>query len=188
MSKERKPSYLQENARWEELESNYEDGYPTILSDTCPPHLHLSHLNRNSLFLKPDEARGVLLANMAASVKLFVVWEIVYSKDSSVKEMGNPCEIPRNDVSYSVKYYGEFVMGPDGQKELVGGENIMAVAYDVPTPGYKTKTTINLRLWSTTVAPEYFDLDAFNSKDHPKAYEALKRVEKICLLSEFSNF
>ncbi|GJR76752.1 serine/threonine-protein kinase CTR1 [Tanacetum coccineum] len=33
--------------------------------------------------------------------------------------MGNPCEIPRNDVSYSVKYYGEVVMGPDGQKEWV---------------------------------------------------------------------
>ncbi|GKA76039.1 ATPase 8-like protein isoform X2 [Tanacetum coccineum] len=167
----------------------------------------------NSLFLKPDEAHGVLLANMAATMRLFVVngnntpshlivvlldrqnsKHIDYPGSTWLEprglgdSMGNPCEIPRNDVSYSVKYYGEFVMGPDGQKELVGGENIMAVAYDVPTPGYKTKTTINLRLWSTTVAPEYFDLDAFNSKDHPKAYEALKRVEKICLLSEFSNF
>ncbi|PWA98713.1 hypothetical protein CTI12_AA015700 [Artemisia annua] len=97
-------------------------------------------------------------------------------------EMGNPWEIPRNDVSYPIKFYGEVVNGPDGRKEWVGGENITAVAYDVPIPGYKTKTTINLRLWSTKVAPEYFDLNAFNSGDHPKAYEALKRAEKICYI------
>nr|GEU62661.1 alpha-1,4 glucan phosphorylase L-2 isozyme, chloroplastic/amyloplastic [Tanacetum cinerariifolium] len=97
-------------------------------------------------------------------------------------EMGNPWEIPRNDVSYPVKFYGEVVTGLDGQKEWVGGENITAVAYDVPIPGYKTKTTINLRLWSTKVAPEYFDLNAFNSGDHPRAYEALKRAEKICYI------
>ncbi|KVI05498.1 hypothetical protein Ccrd_016184 [Cynara cardunculus var. scolymus] len=97
-------------------------------------------------------------------------------------EMGNPWEVPRNDVSYPVKFYGEVVTGPDGYKEWVGGEDIMAVAYDVPIPGYKTKTTINLRLWSTKVAPEYFDLHAFNSGDHAKAYEALKKAEKICYI------
>lgn len=97
-------------------------------------------------------------------------------------EMGNPWEVPRNDVSYPVKFYGEVVTGPDGRKEWVGGEDIMAVAYDVPIPGYKTKTTINLRLWSTKVAPEYFDLHAFNSGDHAKAYEALKKAEKICYI------
>ncbi|KAJ9554239.1 hypothetical protein OSB04_018284 [Centaurea solstitialis] len=97
-------------------------------------------------------------------------------------EMGNPWEVPRNDVSYPVKFYGEVVTGTDGHKEWVGGEDIMAVAYDVPIPGYKTKTTINLRLWSTKVAPEYFDLHAFNSGDHAKAYEALKKAEKICYI------
>lgn len=94
--------------------------------------------------------------------------------------MGNPWEIPRNDVSYPVKFYGKVVTRPDGNKEWVGGEDILAVAYDVPIPGYKTKTTINLRLWSTKVGPEYFDLHAFNSGDHPKAYEALKKAEKVC--------
>ncbi|KAJ0865766.1 putative glycogen phosphorylase [Helianthus annuus] len=97
-------------------------------------------------------------------------------------EMGNPWEIPRKDVAYPIKFYGEVVTGPDGRKQWVGGENISAVAYDVPIPGYKTKTTINLRLWSTMVGPEYFDLKAFNSGDHAKAYEALKRAEKICYI------
>ncbi|KAA8529365.1 hypothetical protein F0562_033836 [Nyssa sinensis] len=97
-------------------------------------------------------------------------------------EMGNPWEIVRNDVSYPVKFYGEVILGPDGRKQWVGGEDIMAVAYDVPIPGYKTKTTINLRLWSTKVAPEEFDLRAFNAGDHAKAYETLKKAEKICYI------
>lgn len=93
--------------------------------------------------------------------------------------MGNPWEIVRNDISYPVKFYGEVVESPDGRKEWVGGEDITAVAYDVPIPGYRTKTTINLRLWSTKVAAEVFDLHAFNDGDHPKAYEAMKRAEKV---------
>ncbi|XP_021807585.1 alpha-1,4 glucan phosphorylase L-2 isozyme, chloroplastic/amyloplastic-like [Prunus avium] len=97
-------------------------------------------------------------------------------------EMGNPWEIPRNDVSYPVKFYGEVVSGPDGNKQWIGGENVTAVAYDVPIPGYKTKTTVNLRLWSTKVAPEEFDLHAFNTGDHAKAYAAIKNAEKICYI------
>ncbi|KAL5826292.1 hypothetical protein ACOSQ4_018089 [Xanthoceras sorbifolium] len=97
-------------------------------------------------------------------------------------EMGSPWEIARNDVSYPVKFYGKVILGPDGSKKWVGGEDIMAVAYDVPIPGYKTKTTINLRLWSTKVAPQEFDLHAFNVGDHAKAYAAIKNAEKICYI------
>ncbi|KAK6133879.1 hypothetical protein DH2020_032369 [Rehmannia glutinosa] len=97
-------------------------------------------------------------------------------------EMGNPWEIVRNDISYPVKFYGQVIQGPDGKKEWIGGEDIIAVAYDVPIPGYKTKTTINLRLWSTKVSAELFDLRAFNAGQHAKAYEALKRAEKICYI------
>ncbi|KAL0358147.1 UNVERIFIED_CONTAM: Alpha-1,4 glucan phosphorylase L-2 isozyme, chloroplastic/amyloplastic [Sesamum calycinum] len=97
-------------------------------------------------------------------------------------EMGNPWEIVRNDISYPVKFYGKVVEGSDGRKQWVGGEHIIAVAYDVPIPGYKTKTTINLRLWSTKVAADVFDLHAFNDGEHAKAYEAMKRAEKICYI------
>ncbi|KAF8399569.1 hypothetical protein HHK36_015436 [Tetracentron sinense] len=97
-------------------------------------------------------------------------------------EMGNPWEIVRNDVSYPVKFYGKVIVGSDGNKHWVGGENIKAVAYDVPIPGYKTKTTINLRLWSTKVPSENFDLHAFNSGEHAKAYEAQANAEKICYI------
>ncbi|XP_002526085.2 alpha-1,4 glucan phosphorylase L isozyme, chloroplastic/amyloplastic isoform X1 [Ricinus communis] len=95
-------------------------------------------------------------------------------------EMGNPWEIVRNDVAYPVKFYGKVVSGSDGRKHWIGGEDIKAVAYDVPIPGYKTKSTINLRLWSTKAPAEDLDLSAFNSGDHTKAYETLANAEKIC--------
>ncbi|KAF6165174.1 hypothetical protein GIB67_000758 [Kingdonia uniflora] len=95
-------------------------------------------------------------------------------------EMGNPWEIVRNDVSYHVKFYGKVVTGSDGRKHWVGGEDVRAVAHDVPIPGYKTKTTINLRLWSTKVTSQDFDLGAFNAGAHAKAYEAQTNAEKIC--------
>ncbi|CAN0896440.1 Alpha-1,4 glucan phosphorylase L-2 isozyme, chloroplastic/amyloplastic [Linum grandiflorum] len=94
--------------------------------------------------------------------------------------MGNPWEIVRNDVSYPVKFYGEVKTNSDGSKEWIGGEDITAVAYDVPIPGYKTKTTLNLRLWSTKLGPQEFDLHAFNTGDHVKAYAAMNNAEKIC--------
>lgn len=97
-------------------------------------------------------------------------------------EMGNPWEIVRHDVSYPVKFYGKVVLGSDGKNHWIGGENIMAVAYDVPIPGYKTKTTINLRLWSTKVPAKDFDLQAFNDGHHTKAYEPHLNAEKICYI------
>lgn len=97
-------------------------------------------------------------------------------------EMGNPWEIVRNDIFYPVKFYGKVVTGSDGKRRWIGGEDIMAVASDVPIPGYKTKTTINLRLWSTKVPSADFDLSAFNSGEHTKACESQANAEKICYI------
>lgn len=93
--------------------------------------------------------------------------------------MGNPWEIVRTDVSYPVKFYGKVVEGTDGRMHWIGGENIKVVAHDIPIPGYKTKTTNNLRLWSTTVPSQDFDLEAFNAGDHASAYEAHLNAEKV---------
>lgn len=101
-------------------------------------------------------------------------------------QMGNPWEIVRNDVSYPVKFYGRVVPGSDGKKQWIGGEDISAVAYDVPIPGYKTKTTINLRLWSTKVPSKEFDLSAFNAGEHSTAADALSNAEKVQYFSHCS--
>ncbi|KAL5217137.1 hypothetical protein ABZP36_017821 [Zizania latifolia] len=95
-------------------------------------------------------------------------------------QMENPWEIVRNGISYPVRFYGKVVEGTDGRKHWIGGENIKAVAHDIPIPGYKTKTTNNLRLWSMTVPAQDFNLDAFNVGDYTSAYEAHLNAEKIC--------
>ncbi|XP_021770915.1 alpha-1,4 glucan phosphorylase L isozyme, chloroplastic/amyloplastic-like [Chenopodium quinoa] len=95
-------------------------------------------------------------------------------------EIANPWELVRNDVSYIIKFYGKVASGSDGRSHWIGGEDIKAVAYDVPIPGYLTKTTINLRLWSTTVPSDDFDLSAFNAGEHTKANEARANAEMIC--------
>ncbi|XP_044468172.1 alpha-1,4 glucan phosphorylase L isozyme, chloroplastic/amyloplastic [Mangifera indica] len=97
-------------------------------------------------------------------------------------ELGNPWEMVRNDVLYPIKFYGKVVSGSDGKRHWIGGEDIQAVAYDVPIPGYRTKTTINLRLWSTKAPSEDFDLYAFNSGEHTKAADTLSNAEKICYI------
>ncbi|CAM6099645.1 unnamed protein product [Calypogeia fissa] len=97
-------------------------------------------------------------------------------------EMGNPWEIVRNDIFYPIKFGGKVIEGAGGKKEWVGGENVNAFAYDVPIPGYKTKNTISLRLWSTRVSAEEFDLVSFNQGDHEKAAIAQHNAEKICFV------
>lgn len=103
-------------------------------------------------------------------------------------QIGNPWEIVRNDIKYHIKFYGKVVTGSDGKKNWTGGEDIEAVAYDVPIPGYKTKNTINLRLWSTKAPTEDFDLAAFNAGEHSRASEALASAEKVQMLLGYTNF
>lgn len=45
------------------------------------------------------------------------------------------------------------------------GEQVTAVAYDNPIPGFKTRNCINLRLWAAKPSRE-FDLEAFNTGDY----------------------
>ncbi|KAG0467025.1 hypothetical protein HPP92_018605 [Vanilla planifolia] len=97
-------------------------------------------------------------------------------------EMGNPWEIVRNDVTYPIKFYGKVILDSDGRKHWIGGEDIEAIAYDVPIPGYKTRTTLNLRLWSTKVPAKDFDLAAFNAGEHTLANAAHANAEKVCFV------
>ncbi|KNC54737.1 glycogen phosphorylase 1 [Thecamonas trahens ATCC 50062] len=92
----------------------------------------------------------------------------------------NVWEIPRIDVSYSVRFYGEVRVVSDSPRvvEWVGGEVVQAVAYDVPIPGYGTKNCINLRLWSAKPAKE-FDLQSFNQGDYLGAIEDRHKSENI---------
>ena len=58
------------------------------------------------------------------------------------------------------------------------GEEVTAVAYDTPIPGWNTPNTINMRLWSAKPSRE-FDLESFNTGDYVQAILAKQRAETI---------
>lgn len=94
---------------------------------------------------------------------------------------GNPWEIERVHVSYSVKFYGkveEEMKNGKKHHKWIPGEMVEAVAYDNPIPGYDTSNTINLRLWAAKPSGG-FDLEAFNTGDYVNAILNKQRAEAI---------
>jgi glucan phosphorylase len=75
----------------------------------------------------------------------------------------NPWELPRLDVTYEVRFYGSAQRWGEGTGRATwsGGQEVLAVAYDVMIPGYGTKSTNNLRLWESK-PKRGFDLQSFN--------------------------
>lgn len=94
---------------------------------------------------------------------------------------GNPWEVERVHVSYSVKFYGRVEEEmQNGRKHIkwIPGEMVEAVAYDNPIPGYNTSNTINLRLWAAKPSGG-FDMEAFNTGDYVNAILNKQKAEAI---------
>ncbi|KAJ1505184.1 Non-essential glycogen phosphorylase [Coelomomyces lativittatus] len=95
---------------------------------------------------------------------------------------GNPWEVPRLDVVYEVRFYGECVKTTDPNGcvswKWVGGEKVQAVAYDVPIPGFHNKTCLNIRLWSSKPMKR-FDLTSFNEGNYDKSVAEQQKAENI---------
>jgi starch phosphorylase len=95
----------------------------------------------------------------------------VESADDWLKN-GNPWDILRRNLQYRVKFYGrvEIKNFPDGSYcyDWVDTEDVLAVAYDVPVPGYKTKTVNNLRLWQAKAHTD-FEFQDFNKGNYVEA-------------------
>ncbi|KAF7307131.1 Alpha-1,4 glucan phosphorylase [Mycena indigotica] len=92
----------------------------------------------------------------------------------------NPWELPRLDVSYEVRFYGQ-AERVHGTSRAVwhGGQEVLAVAYDVMVPGFApTKTTNNLRLWESK-PKRGFDLNSFNAGNYEGAVEASNSAAAI---------
>ena len=85
---------------------------------------------------------------------------------------GNPWEFPRPGIIYPVRFGGRVVHYRDvlggSRAQWIDTEEVMAMAYDVPIPGYGGKTVNNLRLWSAKSTRE-FDLKYFNAGNYIEA-------------------
>jgi len=95
---------------------------------------------------------------------------------------GCPWEIQRPEISYRVRFGGRVLSEEQSDGRVlhrwVDTEDVMAVAWDIPIPGYKVDNVNNLRLWQATATDE-FDFDYFNSGDYVKAVEKKNISENI---------
>ncbi|MBD3264399.1 MAG: glycogen/starch/alpha-glucan family phosphorylase [Candidatus Omnitrophica bacterium] len=86
--------------------------------------------------------------------------------------LGNPWEFRRPEYTVKVRFYGRTVTLTDKRgrryKKWVDTEDVLAVPYDLPVPGYKNDVVNTLRLWSAN-STEDFDLDYFNHGDYEQA-------------------
>ena len=94
----------------------------------------------------------------------------------------NPWELDRQEHLHTVKFYGRVIttISASGQlvREWVDTEDVMAMAYDTPIPGYQTHSVNTLRLWSAKSSRE-FDLKFFNEGNYIRAVEKKMQSETI---------
>jgi starch phosphorylase len=95
---------------------------------------------------------------------------------------GNPWDIVRRELSFKVKYYGkvERTENPDGTYlfNWVDTEDVQALAYDIPVPGYKNNTVNNLRLWQAKASKD-FSFKDFNLGNYMAAVASKNESETI---------
>ncbi|SCU95319.1 LADA_0G14928g1_1 [Lachancea dasiensis] len=95
----------------------------------------------------------------------------------------NPWEIERAEIQVPINFYG-YVDRTNGEQstlapsDWIGGERVLAMAHDMPIPGFKTSTVNNLRLWNAKPTTE-FDFSKFNSGDYKNSVEQQQRAESI---------
>ena len=107
-------------------------------------------------------------------------YQVEYA-DSWLRE-GNPWDIMRRKLEYRVKFYGKSVkvQNEDGSFsfEWIDTEDVLALAYDVPIPGYKTDTVNNLRLWQAKACKD-FSFKDFNAGNYVAAVATKTGSESI---------
>jgi len=95
---------------------------------------------------------------------------------------GNPWDLMRRNLTYKVKFYGKTETYDKGNGELgfrwVDTENVLAIAYDVPVPGYKNHTVNNLRLWQAKADID-FEFADFNKGNYIESVSKKNDSETI---------
>ena len=94
---------------------------------------------------------------------------------------GNPWEIPRTDLCYTVNFGGRVDVIRENGKDYykwVDTDKVLGMAYDMPIIGFGGKTVNTLRLWSAK-AVEDFSFEQFNEGDYTEAVRSKIQAENI---------
>jgi starch phosphorylase len=94
----------------------------------------------------------------------------------------NPWEFSRKEHLHQIKFYGKVVSEDDGKGKKttswVDTEDVMAMAYDIPVPGYGNNVVNTMRLWSAKSTRE-FDLHFFTEGKYIEAVQKKMLTENI---------
>jgi len=97
-------------------------------------------------------------------------------------QYGNPWDIVRPKIQYSVPFYGNSVAYHDDDGhvrfKLEDAHDVRAIAYDTPIPGYKNGVVNNLRLWKAG-SSSAIDLKSFNQGQYIDAVRDTQLNENI---------
>lgn len=100
-------------------------------------------------------------------------------------QRGLPWEMKRPERARRIRFHGhvEHIYDESGRVhvKLHNTEDVIAVPYDVPVPGYRNDHVNVLRLWSAK-ASEGFDLNAFNAGDYQFSVVAKNQAEEISMV------
>lgn len=95
---------------------------------------------------------------------------------------GNPWEFGRKEHLHPIKFYGNVITRHDEKGNAyscwVDTEDVMAMAYDIPVPGYGNDVVNTMRLWSAKSTRE-FDLHFFSEGKYVEAVEKKMLTENI---------
>lgn len=91
---------------------------------------------------------------------------------------GNPWEKARPEYTIPVNFYGHVIETPEGKKQWVNTQIVLALPYDSPVPGYQNNTVNTLRLWSAK-SPIEFNLKFFNNGEYIQAVLDRNLAENI---------
>ena len=95
---------------------------------------------------------------------------------------GNPWEFARTEVFHRIQFRGHVAAHHDEKGQLrhqwLDTEDVMAMAFDTPIPGFGGQTVNNLRLWAARATRD-FDLKYFNEGNYIKAVDVKNRSENL---------
>ncbi|MBT8098119.1 MAG: glycogen/starch/alpha-glucan phosphorylase [Gammaproteobacteria bacterium] len=98
---------------------------------------------------------------------------------------GFPWEIERFEHAQTVHFGGRSAAYADGSGKTrynwVDTQDVLAIPFDVPVPGYKNDIVNTLRLWSAS-ATEGFDLQEFNAGSYADAVASKNEAENITMV------
>ncbi|TWX72471.1 glycogen/starch/alpha-glucan phosphorylase [Colwellia sp. C1TZA3] len=98
---------------------------------------------------------------------------------------GNPWEIAAPEKTIRVKFFGhvDVIKKRNGQqyRQWNNTQDVLAVPYDMPIPGYQNGIVNTLRLWKSEATDE-FDLDEFNAGSYTESVAKKNLAEQITMV------